>query len=750
MSRFKLRITASTLASIHLALLAFFMGTIAYMDLFDSGWNIETVFFSVTLLAITASAAFSWWFARRLDKTAAQHVYAPAGLTLDALATVDARPRMILDNLNDGILLATEQGCILSANAGAVKILGAENSSSLVGKSLHEFIGNDWSLSPEIGNVTKVGYRSNLAPFTLEYTVRPIVLDGEACIVTVIRDTTQQRITQDELAKHREKLEELVRQRTEDLARARDQAVEASRAKSAFLANMSHELRTPLNAVIGYSEMIAEDARINGHTRYLEDARRICTSGQHLLQLINDVLDLSKIESGKMELHLEKFDLRTVLNEVALQIRPMIDKNQNRLELILDSNLSIMEADLTKIRQIVSNLLSNSAKFTEAGTITLRAQCIQHYGLDWVLLSVTDTGIGMTEQQMKHLFVEFTQGDSSTTRKYGGTGLGLAITRRFCEMMGGQIQVSSSQSKGSTFTVQLPSAVIGPKIDPRQIRFSPDPDGHYKRRQKISRVLVIDDDPFARDLLERFLTREGFFADVATDGKTGLVLAREHKPDVIVLDVKMPDMDGWSVLSKLKSEASLANIPVVMLTMSDNQELSLALGAADFLPKPIERQRLLDVLLRHVRGHSDSRPRSHVLIVEDDPVNRDLLRNLLQREELTVSTANNGREALLIMQTKLPDIIFLDLLMPVMDGFQFLAEMQRNPAWIGIPVVTLTAVDLSKEQKDQLHGQVEVLLDKRELNPIELLQKLREVVVHFVRSPVTQSQTTAKQHPEGR
>jgi CheY-like chemotaxis protein/two-component sensor histidine kinase len=496
--------------------------------------------------------------------------------------------------------------------------------------------------------------------------------------------------------------------------------------------------------------MIAEEARINGHTRYMEDARRIYTSGQHLLQLINDVLDLSKIESGKMELHLEKFDLRTVLNEVAIQIRPMIDKNQNRLELVLDPNLSIMEADLTKIRQIVSNLLSNSAKFTEAGTITFRAQCVQHYGLDWVLLSVTDTGIGMTEQQMKHLFVEFTQGDSSTTRKYGGTGLGLAITRRFCEMMGGQIQVSSTQGKGSTFTVQLPSSVIGPKIDPRQVRFTPDPDGHYKRRQKISRVLVIDDDPFARDLLERFLTREGFFADVAADGKTGLVHAREHKPDVIVLDVKMPDMDGLSVLSKLKSEASLADIPVVMLTMSDNQELSLALGAADFLPKPIERQRLLDVLLRHIRGNNDSHPRSHVLIVEDDPVNRDLLRNLLQREELTVSTANNGREALLIMQTKLPDIIFLDLLMPVMDGFQFLAEMQRNPAWMGIPVVTLTAVDLTKEQKDQLHGQVEVLLDKRELNPIELLQKLREVVVHFVRSPVTQSQTTAKQHPEGR
>ena len=737
-------LTASGFAIINIVLVACLLGALFHFNVLRVEKPAELTILAIIFIAISLSTFATWWFSRQLDPASPSRPDGPLGLTLDLLAGSSFKARTVLDHLDEGVIIANQNGQVLSANRAAVKILESEHGGSLLDRNLHDIIAADWTSVSEHHGELIINPRADRTALAIEYCIRPIVADESPGTLVVLRDATKQRRTQEELIKHREKLEDLVRQRTEDLARARDQAVDASRAKSAFLANMSHELRTPLNAVIGYSEMIAEDARSQGHLRYLEDLRRIYISGQHLLQLINDVLDLSKIESGKMELHLESFELRAVVQDAALQIQPILEKNHNEIHLEIDPDLGILEADITKVRQIISNLLSNAAKFTQNGKITLQAQRTKHYGLDWVVVAVTDTGIGMTTEQMTHIFEEFTQGDSSTTRKYGGTGLGLAITRRFCEMMGGQIQVSSVQGSGSTFTVQLPAAVIGPKVDPRQIRFSPDPQGLYKRRQKVSRVLVIDDDAFARDLLERFLTREGFYADVAGDIKLGLQLARENKPDVIVLDVKMSDIDGWSVISKLKAEASLIDVPVVMLTMTDHRELSHSLGAADYLPKPIERKRLFDILLRHIRGGEAANGQAHVLVVEDDPVNRELLRNLLQREELVVSVANNGREALTIMASNVPDLIFLDLMMPVMDGFQFLTEMHRNPAWLHIPVVTLTAVDLTNEQRGQLQGQVEVLLDKRDLNPIELLQKLRELVVHFVRRPVTEQPSVTK------
>lgn len=737
-------LTASGFAAINIALVACLLGALYHFSVLRVERPTELVILAFILIGISFSTVTTWWYSRQLDAAIPSRRDGPRGLTLDRLAGSSYKARTILDHLDEGVIIANQNGEVLSANTAAVKILDGTDGGSLVNRNLHDIIVADWTSMSEHHGELSIAPRADQTALAIEYCIRPIVADESPGTLVVLRDSTKQRRTQEELIKHREKLEDLVRQRTEDLARARDQAVDASRAKSAFLANMSHELRTPLNAVIGYSEMIAEDARSQGHLRYIEDLRRIYMSGQHLLQLINDVLDLSKIESGKMELHLENFELRAVVQDAAVQIQPILEKNHNEICLEIDPNLGILEADITKVRQIISNLLSNAAKFTLNGKITVQARRTVHYGLDWIVVAVSDTGIGMTTEQMTHIFEEFTQGDSSTTRKYGGTGLGLAITRRFCEMMGGQIQVSSVQGTGSTFTVQLPAAVIGPKVDPRQIRFSPDPQGLYKRRQKVSRVLVIDDDAFARDLLERFLTREGFYADVAGDGKVGLHLARENRPDVIVLDVKMPDMDGWSVLSKLKAEASLVDIPVVMLTMTDHRELSLSLGAADYLPKPIERNRLLDILLKHIRDGASAHRQAHVLVVEDDPVNRELLSNLLEREKLDVSLANNGREALGIMASNVPDLIFLDLMMPVMDGFQFLTEMHRNPAWLHIPVVTLTAVDLSNEQKGLLQGQVEVLLDKRDLNPIELLQKLRELVVHFVRRPVTEQPPLTK------
>lgn len=722
---------------------------------------------TLNLLAVIAVFGLNWYFSIAERHPAnAPHTFAIAGLSLVALVLWLVTRRIdnalllgpekahltvgdvedaetsytaILDHLDEAVIVADDQGVIRMMNDTALRLfdktrdewMGVEQLDRLLQGSGRESLGdgNRMLLRPRV---------SGGAHRVLEATLRHVRLNRGTYQLLVARDVSDLVKNDTELKRHRDNLEELVRHRTMDLARMRDQALDASRAKSAFLANMSHELRTPLNAIIGYSEMLKEDAIESGFEQCAQDLDRINSSGKHLLSLINDILDLSKIESGKMELHLEPFELRTVLNEALNSITPLMEKNNNRLEIDIAPHLGTMDADITKLRQIVLNLISNAAKFTQKGTVTLKAERYAQYEIDWVRLTVRDTGIGMTEEQRQRLFREFTQGDASTTRKYGGTGLGLAISRRYVEMMGGDIQVSSEPGQGSTFIVRLPAAVIGPKVDPAKVRFAPAPNGMHKRRKKISRVLVIDDDAFARDLLERFLTREGFHAELADSGKLGLELAHETHPDVIILDVKMPDMDGWSVLEKLKSDDRLRDIPVIMLTMTDAKELSLALGAADFLTKPLERSRLIEILLKHVRG-TPVRDAAPALVLEDDPVNQDLLRGALEREGLKVIVANNGLEGLQRLAEVQPSIIFLDVLMPVMNGFQFIEELQKREDWRSIPVVTLTGADLSSDQQDWLSHKVAVMLDKRALGPADLLHQMREMVVRFIRRTDAQS-----------
>ena len=689
---------------------------------------------SLAIAGLSVIALVVWLVARRIDRALTSGPE-QAHLTVHDVEDAEASHVAILDHLEEGVIVADAEGVVRMVNETALRLfgrkrnewVGIETLDKLLQASGRENIGDS-------GRMLLYPQASNGAQRVLEATLRPIRLNRGVHQIAVARDVSDFIKNDAELKRHRDNLEELVRHRTMDLARARDQALDASRAKSAFLANMSHELRTPLNAIIGYSEMLKEDSLDAGLDQYAQDLDRINSSGKHLLTLINDILDLSKIESGKMELHLEPFSLRGVLDEALTSIAPLLDKNGNRLESNIAPNLGDMDADITKVRQVVLNLLSNAAKFTQDGTVSLTAERYEQYEIDWIRLTVHDTGIGMTEEQCNKLFREFTQGDASTTRKYGGTGLGLAISRRYVEMMGGDIQVSSVPGHGSTFVIRLPAAVIGPKVDPAKVRFSPAPNGAHKRRKKISRVLVIDDDAFARDLLERFLTREGFYAELAESGKRGLELARETHPDVIILDVKMPDMDGWSVLEKLKSDADLRDIPVIMLTMTDAKELSLALGASDFLTKPLERSRLIEILLKHVRG-TGTQDAAPALVVEDDPVNQDLLRSALEREGLKVVVASNGLEGLQRMAEVQPSIIFLDVLMPVMNGFQFIEELQKREDWRQIPVVTLSGADLSHEQQDWLSHKVAVMLDKRALGPADLLHQMREMVVRFVRRP---------------
>ncbi|MCB0222365.1 MAG: response regulator, partial [Anaerolineae bacterium] len=513
---------------------------------------------------------------------------------------------------------------------------------------------------------------------------------------------------------------------------AKESAEAASRSKSVFLANMSHELRTPLNAVIGYSEMLQEEVEDLGQAELVPDLQKINAAGKHLLALINDILDLSKIEAGKMDLYLETFNVRVMLREVANTVQPLMGQKNNTFTVNLAENLGDMYADLTKVRQSLFNLLSNAAKFTENGQISLNVTRIRDdaNAEDQLVFEVTDSGIGMTPAQIETLFEEFTQADASTTRKYGGTGLGLAISRRFCQMMGGQISVKSEPHQGSTFTIQLPAIVpadhtvtVVPRESSQDVESSRvivpgDPNV----------VLVIDDDPAVRDLMQRFLSKQGFGVVTASAGDIGLQLARELRPAVITLDVMMPGLDGWAVLTRLKSEPALADIPVVMLTMIDNKNIGYTLGAADYLTKPIDRERLLTTMQRF----RCAQPLCSVLVVEDDDTTREMVRRTLEKERWLVQEAENGRVGLERVAERQPELILLDLMMPEMDGFQFIAELRRHPEWQSIPVIVITALDLTLEERVQLSGRVEQILQKGAYSQDALLQQVSHLVARYV------------------
>jgi signal transduction histidine kinase/DNA-binding response OmpR family regulator len=490
----------------------------------------------------------------------------------------------------------------------------------------------------------------------------------------------------------------------------------ASRHKSEFLANMSHELRTPLNAIIGYSEMVQEEAEDLGADGLVPDLKKINAAGKHLLELINSVLDLSKIEAGKMELYLETFSVPDMVRDIAAVIQPLAEKRSNRLEVRCDESAGFMRADLTKVRQALFNLLSNACKFTERGSVSLTVSRDSTAAGEWLSFEIKDTGIGITPEQMTRLFQEFSQADAEVTRRYGGTGLGLALSRRLCRMMGGDITAESEAGRGSTFTIRLPASVAEPIAEAAAVGATARP-----ATGQAGTVLVIDDEETVRDLMERFLDKEGFRVVTAAGGPEGLRLAKELRPDAITLDVMMPAMDGWAVLSALKSDPDLSDIPVIMLTVLDARNLGYALGATDYLTKPIDRDRLTAVLKKY-------RHDLPVLIVDDDGDIRRLLRQLLERDGYKVAEAENGREALAVLPEIAPGLILLDLMMPEMDGFEFVIELRRHERWRQIPVIVITARDLSAEDRQRLNGYVEKVLQKGSYSRDALLAEVRELV----------------------
>ena len=376
------------------------------------------------------------------------------------------------------------------------------------------------------------------------------------------------------------------------------------------------------------------------------------------------------------------------------------------------------------------NLISNAAKFTTDGTITLRATRKTIDGEDRVWLSVKDSGIGIPADKIDSLFEEFTQADVSTTREFGGTGLGLTISLRFCRMMGGDITVKSTVGDGSTFTIELPAKVAMPEKDADKHDAAAESsvmrtaDQHNIVSDGAPTVLVIDDEDEARELIHRMLVKEGYNVVTASNGEEGISLARETRPMAITLDVIMPKQDGWSVLKALKADAELSSIPVIMVTMINDQSVGFSLGAAEYLTKPIDRS----VLARTLQKFKCADPPCAALIVDDDDLTREMMSRMLEQEGWKLSEARNGREALACMEKNVPEIILLDLMMPVMDGFEFISELRKNDAWRDIPVIVVTSKDLTDEDRKRLSGDVINILEKGAVNQGQLLDELRDQV----------------------
>lgn len=629
--------------------------------------------------------------------------------------------QLLLESTAEGIYGMDLHGNLTFMNPSAAAILGFDGT-DVLGQSAHELMHHSYadgrpypvhecpiSRTLKTGDVIRIDdqvfWRRDGSSFPVTCVAAPIIEDGlvEGAVVAFSDNTERTRVQL-------------------ELQRAKEQSEVANQAKSHFLANMSHELRTPLNAVIGYSEMLQEDAEDIGHDELLPDLQKINAAGKHLLSLINDVLDLSKIEAGKMDLYPETFDVADLLNEIAGTIEPLLKKNRNRLELSVPADVGVMHADVTKVKQSLYNLLSNAAKFSKDGVIRLDVRRQIEQGSDWVEMQITDTGIGMTDAQLAGLFQPFSQADESTTRRFGGTGLGLAITKRFCQLMGGDIQVVSQVGRGSAFTIRLPR---GQRSLPRQ--FDAAGEECTDASDGAQLALIVDDDPAARDLLSRLFQRQGFRVTTASNGEEALLQTQNCKPAVITLDVMMPRLDGWATLAALKADPRLSDVPIIMVTVVSEKGIGYALGADEYLTKPIDRARLSTVLSKLRLQNLVNR----VLIVDDDELSRATLRNVLQDFGVSIVEAENGRQALLRIQEAPPQLILLDLVMPIMDGFEFVEELRKLPQFQNIPIVVISSKDLTTEERSQLTGSVQRIYNKMSGTSEDLVQDLGRLIAEY-------------------
>jgi signal transduction histidine kinase/DNA-binding response OmpR family regulator len=541
------------------------------------------------------------------------------------------------------------------------------------------------------------------------------------------------------------RIEHQIQQMNYQLTLARDQAIEASQAKTSFLANMSHELRTPLNAILGYSEMLIEESSSQTPQSVIEDASKIQLAGKHLLSLIEDILDAAKIESGKATIHIATIDVKELVLQVANTIESLATKSNNTVECYFSEDIGMMESDPLKLRQCLLNLLSNACKFSSNSRIDIRVSAVTDQATTWIRFAVTDRGIGITEVQIGRLFKPFVQADDSMTKRFGGTGLGLAITKSHCQLLGGDISVESSPGVKTTFTITLPrvttatprasqipdlaahaSSVNDPPIPSST---HPLPDRKLDKdvpNTKVSniKILVIDDDADSLELTQRFLSKDGYSVIQATSFESGLLLVKSQRPDLILMDVIMPNINGWQALAMFKADPAIASIPVILLTVDENKYIGKALGASECLPKPIDWPTLKKTLLTHIQ---ESQTR-YVLVVEDDQASADIISRTLQRNGWPVEVVNNGKEALKKVQATVPSLVVLDLMMPEMDGFTCLHLLRSYPHTRTLPVIILSNKHLTEEDRMRLEGPAVKILPKTGTQRTELVEWVRKIL----------------------
>jgi PAS domain S-box-containing protein len=662
----------------------------------------------------------------------------------------------IVESINDSILVCDDHGVIVYVNDRFAELVEGDRDHLSSGKvTIFDVVTDNGAdlLRKQLARRKKQDARAR-ANWDYELEVQTSDGDVRICLVTTtpildendtytgtiaaLTDITQRIRAREALAAAHDELDQRVRERTRELENevverrnAEKRALQASQAKSAFLANMTHELRTPLNAIIGYAELIQEDiegarpddegSRIGAQeTAMGRDLQRIESSAKHLLGIINDILSLAQFETGGVDVKSVSFDVETLVDQVAAYCRKLIDDDD--IELRVDQNVrGELKTDREKLVRVLDKLVENAAKFTDAGTIALATDDLETSDGPALRIDVSDTGGGIAPDELERLFEPFTLGDDSPTRVHSGTGLGLAICRRLTELIGGRIEVDSTPGGGSTFSVILPGLT---RTDTDPSTFSEHLDTTFPQRSDNTTVLLIDDDRDSHELLRRFLVPRGYRVLSAFSGQRGLEYAREMSPDVITVDLTLPDEDGWAVVSKIKSDEVLSDIPIVIMSMVEDRSMGYSLGARDFVVKPVQRERLLDAI-----GHLEPEEGSGlVLVVEDEPDIRDIVTRHLSRADWKVECVTNGREAIEYFEQRtedqLPNAVLLDLMMPEVDGFEVAERMREHPSWREIPIIVLTAMELSEADKSRLQVSVDRVLQKGSQTFEEVIEEI--------------------------